>query len=90
MNKLLPEDRIEACKMFYNNFHRLPRAHEKMTHKGTEFTIGLLIIYVKRAIYNDDVVHEVNNVLKCDVSKPIVRRIRHEQKIEDCRKYFTQ
>ena len=90
MDTLLPEDRIEACKMFYNNFHRLPRVNEKMNYKGIEFKIGLFIVYVKRGIYNDDVVHEVNNVFKCDVLKPIVRRISDEQKIEACRKFFTR
>ena len=37
MNKLLQEERIEACKLYFNQFHKIPRIKETMMFKGIKF-----------------------------------------------------
>ena len=39
MDTLLPEDRIEACKIFFNEFGKITKTNKKMNYKGIYFKI---------------------------------------------------
>ena len=62
MNTLLQEERIEACKLYFNQFHKIPRIKETMMFKGVEFKIGQFVQCAKKGYYNDDVRHELINI----------------------------
>lgn len=84
MDMLLPEDRIEACKMFFTEFGRVPKANEKMNYKGIDFKIGKFVYNVKKGFYTEEVRHEVNCIFNI---KP---RIPIQCKIEACKDYFNK
>lgn len=91
MNKLLQEDRIEACRLFYNTFHRVPKARETMIFKGIEFKIGQFIYCIKRGDYSNDFRHEICRIFgenELRIKKNV--RIDDNKKLEACRKYFNE
>lgn len=88
MNKLLPEDRLEACKTFFVRFRRLPKTKETIMFKNVEFKIGMFISNVKRGYYNNDIQQEIMKIFKLDTLKTrVVERISDVDKIEMCWKY---
>ena len=89
MDTLLPEDRIEACKMFYNNFHRLPRVNEKMNYKGIEFKIGLFVQRVKLGYYTEEFRHEVENIFGKQIKRSY-DNVPNYIKLDACKTYFNQ
>lgn len=92
MDKLLLEDRLKACKIFYNNFHRAPRVSETMTFNNVVFKIGQFISSAKRGYYSDEVRHEIKyifgqNVLNTNCKKSL---LTVDDKINACKTFFNQ
>ena len=92
MDKLLLEDRLKACKIFYNNFHRAPRVSETMTFNNVVFKIGQFISSAKRGYYSDEVRHEIKyifgqSVLNTNCKKSL---LTVNDKINACKTFFNQ
>ena len=91
MNKLLQEERIEACKLYFNQFHKIPRIKETMMFKGVEFKIGQFVQCAKKGYYNDDVRHELINIFGPNVLESGHYYLFSQQdKITACIFYFNQ
>ena len=89
MNKLLPEDRIEACKEFFSKFNRVPKIRETMRFRGMDFKIGQFIYNAKKGCYNDDIRHEIKCIFGPEIMNinTNVQKINIENKLNACVAY---
>lgn len=89
MNKLLPEDRIEACKEFFSKFNRVPKIRETMRFRGMDFKIGQFIYNAKKGCYNDDIRHEIKCIFGPEIMNinTNVQKINIEHKLNACVAY---
>ena len=90
MNTLLLEDRIEACKSYYNKFHKIPKTRETMMFKGIKFNIGRFITSARQGYYNTEIKHELINIFG---SKVLVigtsKQFSDDEKLQGCIKFYS-
>ena len=83
MNILTDDRKINLCKKFYNELHRLPKCKE--VYKG--FNIGVCISNIKIG-KNSHLKQIVEEIFHCKLDKKVL--LTDEMKIELCKKFYKE
>lgn len=55
-------EKLQLCRDFYNEFHRIPADKENYKNKS----IGSFIYFIRRG-HNNHLLNEINNIFQCDI-----------------------
>ena len=80
------EDKVEACKEYFNKFNKKPRFRDVMMYKNTKFKIGYFIQSIKQGYYPQNIRDGVINIFGSDAfdSKKDLK-LTNEDKLNACR-----
>ena len=80
------EDKVEACKEYFNKFNKKPRFRDVVMYKNTKFKIGYFIQSIKQGYYPQNIRDGVINIFGSDAfdsTKDL--KLTNEDKLNACR-----